>query len=222
MTLGVDESVEVELLDDDVPPITDEMPVQQKDNRKKLMWIALAALLLALGILAFFMLSKPSKAPAKKAVVTDTLPDPDVTIDTILPEVPVDTFDTGSAVAVPPAPGPPAANYPSSHVDVPSSDYWGGGSSYNNSYDDNNDDDNNYNRSWRPRENDDDSYDQQPEQRPEVARPAQQQQPVQYKRGLGGQYQKEKFGGGGQQPIGVAPKRDVPPPSRNSGTFHTP
>ncbi|MBR5085792.1 MAG: serine/threonine-protein phosphatase [Muribaculaceae bacterium] len=214
--LGVDESVEVELLDDDVPPITDEAPIQQKDNRKKLMWIALAALLLALGILAFFMLNKPSQTPVKK-VVTDTLPDPDVTIDTILPEVPVDTFDTGSAVAVPPAPGPPAANYPSSHVDVPSN--YG----YNDSYydSDDNDDDNNYNRSWRPRENDDDSYDQQPEQRQEVARPTQQQQTTR-RRGLAGVAIEEMHGNKKQIPIGRANNGDVPQPSRNSGTFHTP
>ena len=232
----VDESIEVEVLDDDVPPIIDEASVEEsnnrnatpklwdnKDKRKKLLWLALAALLLAIGIIFLFISKKPTPAPAKKAVVNDTLSDPDVTIDTILPEVPTDTaFDTGSAVAVPPAPGPPAANYPSSPVSVPSSDSWGSGS-YNNYYeaeDNDNDNDDSYNRSFRPREDNDN--DQSAEQRPDVARPVQQQQPVQYKRGLGGQYQKEKFGGGAQQPIGVAPKREVPPPTRNSGTFHTP
>lgn len=232
----VDESIEVEVLDDDVPPIIDEASVEEsnnsnatpklwdnKDKRKKLLWLALAALLLTIGIIFLFISKKPTPAPAKKAVVNDTLSDPDVTIDTILPEVPTDTaFDTGSAVAVPPAPGPPAANYPSSPVSVPSSDSWGSGS-YNNYYeaeDNDNDNDDSYNRSFRPREDNDN--DQSAEQRQEVSRPTQQQQPVQYKRGLGGQYQKEKFGGGAQQPIGVAPKREVPPPTRNSGTFHTP
>ena len=235
-TTDVDESIEVEVLDDDVPPIIDETPIEEKDNRnataklwdnkdkrKKLLWLALAALLLAIGIIFLFISKKPTPAPAKKAVVNDTLSDPDVTIDTILPEVPTDTaFDTGSAVAVPPAPGPPAANYPSSPVSVPSSDSWGSGS-YNNYYeaeDNDNDNDDSYNRSFRPREDNDN--DQSAEQRQEVARPTQQQQPTTRRRGLAGVAIEEMHGKKQQPAIGRANNGNVPAPTRNSGTFHTP
>lgn len=229
----VDESIEVEVLDDDVPPIIDETPIEEsnnsnatpklwdnKDKRKKLLWLALAALLLAIGIIFLFISKKPTPAPAKKAVVNDTLSDPDVTIDTILPEVPTDTaFDTGSAVAVPPAPGPPAANYPSSPVSVPSSDSWGSGG-YGGFEEAEGNEEYTNNRSFRPR---DDEYDQQPsEQRSEAARPAQQQQATPRRRGLAGVAIEEMHGKKQQPAIGRANNGDVPPATRNSGTFHTP
>ena len=86
--------------------------------------IILAALLLAGGITAFVMMKKPDTKPAVKPA-GDTLPDPDVTIDSVLPEAPIDTFSIGTDVAVTPAPRVtavpvPQVSYPKgSNVSVP-------------------------------------------------------------------------------------------------------
>ena len=100
----------------------------KKDSFKRALWLALAALLLVGGILSFVLLKKPSTAVVEKPAA-DSLPDPDVTIDTILPEVPVDTFDIGSNVPVTPAPVPSIseANFPTgSNVSVPKAPRYNG------------------------------------------------------------------------------------------------
>ena len=123
---------------DNVPPVPtqeneataigDATVPAKKDSFKRALWLALAALLLVGGILSFVLLKKPSTAVAKKPAA-DSLPDPDVTIDTILPEVPVDTFDVGSNVPVTPAPVPSIseANFPTgSNVSVPKAPRYNG------------------------------------------------------------------------------------------------
>ncbi|MBQ5509393.1 MAG: protein phosphatase 2C domain-containing protein [Muribaculaceae bacterium] len=95
-----------------------------KSNLKKGLWIVLAAVLLAAGITACFMLRKPS-TPVVNAQKPDTLINPDVTIDSVLPEEPVDSMAIGTDVPVPPAPRvtsvpTPDVSYPSgSNVRVP-------------------------------------------------------------------------------------------------------
>lgn len=80
-----------------------------KQNNKRALkraaMILLASLLLAGAILGIFFLGKPKSAPAPKPVATDTIADPDVSIDSMLPEMPADSLPVGTDVAVPRAPG---------------------------------------------------------------------------------------------------------------------
>lgn len=120
------------------PPIADDQvqPEEKKEDAKevyaenknglnKAMWILLAAVLLAAGITACFMLRKPA-TPVVTAQKPDTLINPDVTIDSVLPEAPpIDSMAIGTDVPVPPAPRinsvpTPDVAYPSgSSVRVP-------------------------------------------------------------------------------------------------------
>jgi len=98
---------------------------QKKNLTKRLGMIVLAALLLAGVVTAFVMLLKPGDKKTEQPKVADSVVvDNDVTIDTILPESPVDTMmPTGSNVPVPPAPrvtDVPLPSYPTgSNVKVP-------------------------------------------------------------------------------------------------------
>ena len=71
---------------------------------KRAAMILLAALLLAGAILGIFFLGKPKNAPAPKPAV-DSIADPDVSIDSMLPEMPTDSLQVGTNVSVPTAPG---------------------------------------------------------------------------------------------------------------------
>ncbi len=91
----------------EVPAIEVPTPPEagKKNNLKRALWIVLAALILAGGITACFMLTKPNSQPAVTAQKADTLVNPDVTIDSVLPEQPpVDSLAVGTDVPVPPAP----------------------------------------------------------------------------------------------------------------------
>ncbi len=66
--------------------------------------ILLAGLLVAGGITTYFMLKKPKVENNTTQPATDTLRDPDVSIDSMLPPMPGDTLQVGTDVAVPPAP----------------------------------------------------------------------------------------------------------------------
>lgn len=99
-------------------------PSRSGNNTKRIFMIALAALLLAGGIIAFVLTKKPAPKPAPTPNI-DSLANPDVTIDSVLPEAPVDTFDVGTDVAVTPVPRVtavpvPQVSYPKgSNVNVP-------------------------------------------------------------------------------------------------------
>ncbi len=227
----LDEGVEVEVADEGLPPMPDEEVATgdngsnrlstmwaDKPTRQRLIGIAIATLVLVAGILAFFLMGSNGKTPAKKPV-KDSLPDPDVTIDSIIPDLsePVDSFDTGSAVAVPPAPAPPAADYPTGgSVSVGGSDYYYDGRVYEPDNDPN----------WSSGGDNQDDTPQGPaaDQSPTKPQPQQQAQPSQpqrqYPRGLGGAYLQERDKNNGQSaPVGASNRNvAVPPPSRSTGS----
>ena len=92
----------------------------KKLTLKRMLWIGIAALLLIAACCLLLFLPKSKTADVKKGT-KDSLPDPDVTIDSVIPEVPTDTFDVGTDVPVPPV-GAPSIDYPTgSGVNVPSS-----------------------------------------------------------------------------------------------------
>lgn len=78
--------------------------------------ILLLGLLLAGGITTYFALNKKKNAITAQPVV-DTIADPDVSIDSMLPEMPVDSLAVGSNVAVPRAPG--IGNVPLPNTEAP-------------------------------------------------------------------------------------------------------
>ena len=119
---------------EEIPPVPDDEdnPEQSSDDEKevtfaikkltlkRMLWIGIAALLLIAACCLLLFLPK-SKTPDVKKSTKDSLPDPDVTIDSVIPEVPTDTFDVGTDVPVPPV-GAPSIDYPTgSGVSVPSS-----------------------------------------------------------------------------------------------------
>lgn len=148
----------------EVPPAA---PAYKGDGLKRILWLLLAALLLAAGITAFFMLKKPAGKTETKPRA-DTLVDPDVTIDTVLPEAPVDSFAIGTDVDVPPAPrvtSVPTPDYPTgSNIGVPLASHTAPPSAFN----DNNDDYDDYSDVTEP--------DPEPQKTPEAPEPAQTRQ----------------------------------------------
>ena len=131
---------------EEIPPVVPEevppaVPAAKGDGLKRALWLLLAALLLAAGVTAFFMLKKPAGKTETKPRA-DTLVDPDVTIDTVLPEAPVDSFALGTDVDVPPVPrvtSVPTPDYPTgSNVGVPLASHTAPPSAFNDndSYDD--------------------------------------------------------------------------------------
>ena len=79
-----------------------------KNKYKSLKWaglIILTSLLLAGGIAACFFGGSSKEKNTKQVVVTDTLADPDVSIDSLLPVMPGDSMQVGTDVSVPRAPG---------------------------------------------------------------------------------------------------------------------
>ena len=79
-----------------------------KNKYKSVKWaglIILTSLLLAGGIAACFFGGSSKEKNTKQVVVTDTLADPDVSIDSLLPVMPGDSMQVGTDVSVPRAPG---------------------------------------------------------------------------------------------------------------------
>ena len=75
---------------------------------KSMKWaglIILTSLLLAGGIAACFFGGSSKDKSSKQVVATDTLADPDVSIDSLLPVMPGDSMQVGTDVSVPRAPG---------------------------------------------------------------------------------------------------------------------
>lgn len=108
-----------------IPPIPGEVSAQEgeplvvdgeqnsekfaiKNKYKSVKWaglIILTSLLLAGGIAACFFGGSSKDKSTKQVVVTDTLADPDVSIDSLLPVMPGDSMQVGTDVSVPRAPG---------------------------------------------------------------------------------------------------------------------
>jgi len=108
-----------------IPPIPGEVSAQEgeplvvdgeqnsekfaiKNKYKSVKWaglIILTSLLLAGGIAACFFGGSSKDKSAKQVVATDTLADPDVSIDSLLPVMPGDSMQVGTDVSVPRAPG---------------------------------------------------------------------------------------------------------------------
>lgn len=108
-----------------IPPIPGEVSAQEgeplvvdgeqnsekfaiKNKYKSVKWaglIILTSLLLAGGITACFFGGSSKDKSTKQVVVTDTLADPDVSIDSLLPVMPGDSMQVGTDVSVPRAPG---------------------------------------------------------------------------------------------------------------------
>ena len=79
-----------------------------KNKYKSMKWaglIILTSLLLAGGIAACFFGGSSKDKSTKQVVATDTLADPDVSIDSLLPVMPGDSMQVGTDVSVPRAPG---------------------------------------------------------------------------------------------------------------------
>ena len=79
-----------------------------KNKYKSVKWaglIILTSLLLAGGIAACFFGGPSKDKNTKQVVATDTLADPDVSIDSLLPVMPGDSMQVGTDVSVPRAPG---------------------------------------------------------------------------------------------------------------------
>lgn len=79
-----------------------------KNKYKSVKWaglIILTSLLLAGGIAACFFGGSNKDKSSKQVVATDTLADPDVSIDSLLPVMPGDSMQVGTDVSVPRAPG---------------------------------------------------------------------------------------------------------------------
>ena len=90
--------------DEDIPH-ENSKPTKKKNSGLLLAaGILLAGLLLAGGIMAYFMNKKPTVETSTVKPATDTLRDPDVSIDSMLPPMPGDSLQVGTDVAVPPAP----------------------------------------------------------------------------------------------------------------------
>ena len=108
-----------------IPPIPGEVSAQEgeplvvdgeqnsekfaiKNKYKSVKWaglIILTSLLLAGGIAACFFGGSSNDKSTKQVVATDTLADPDVSIDSLLPVMPGDSMQVGTDVSVPRAPG---------------------------------------------------------------------------------------------------------------------
>lgn len=108
-----------------IPPIPGEVSAQEgeplvvdgeqnsekfaiKNKYKSVKWaglIILTSLLLAGGIAACFFGGSSKDKSTKQVVATDTLADPDVSIDSLLPVMPGDSMQVGTDVSVPRAPG---------------------------------------------------------------------------------------------------------------------
>lgn len=108
-----------------IPPIPGEVSAQEgeplvvdgeqnsekfaiKNKYKSVKWaglIILTSLLLAGGIAACFFGGSSKDKSTKQVVATDTLTDPDVSIDSLLPVMPGDSMQVGTDVSVPRAPG---------------------------------------------------------------------------------------------------------------------
>lgn len=108
-----------------IPPIPGEVSTQEgeplvvageqnsekfaiKNKYKSVKWaglIILTSLLLAGGIAACFFGGSSKDKSTKQVVATDTLADPDVSIDSLLPVMPGDSMQVGTDVSVPRAPG---------------------------------------------------------------------------------------------------------------------
>lgn len=108
-----------------IPPIPGEVSAQEgeplvvdgeqnsekfaiKNKYKSMKWaglIILTSLLLAGGIAACFFGGSSKDKSTKQVVATDTLADPDVSIDSLLPVMPGDSMQVGTDVSVPRAPG---------------------------------------------------------------------------------------------------------------------
>lgn len=108
-----------------IPPIPGEVSAQEgeplvvdgeqnsekfaiKNKYKSVKWaglIILTSLLLAGGIAACFFGGSSKDKSSKQVVATDTLADPDVSIDSLLPVMPGDSMQVGTDVSVPRAPG---------------------------------------------------------------------------------------------------------------------
>ena len=108
-----------------IPPILGEVSAQEgeplvvdgeqnsekfaiKNKYKSVKWaglIILTSLLLAGGIAACFFGGSSKDKSSKQVVATDTLADPDVSIDSLLPVMPGDSMQVGTDVSVPRAPG---------------------------------------------------------------------------------------------------------------------
>ena len=108
-----------------IPPIPGEVSAQEgeplvvdgeqnsekfaiKNKYKSMKWaglIILTSLLLAGGIAACFFGGSSKDKSIKQVVATDTLADPDVSIDSLLPVMPGDSMQVGTDVSVPRAPG---------------------------------------------------------------------------------------------------------------------
>lgn len=108
-----------------IPPIPSEVSAQEgdslvvdgeqnsekfaiKNKYKSMKWaglIILTSLLLAGGIAACFFGGSSKDKSTKQVVATDTLADPDVSIDSLLPVMPGDSMQVGTDVSVPRAPG---------------------------------------------------------------------------------------------------------------------
>ena len=108
-----------------IPPIPGEVSAQEgeplvvdgeqnsekfaiKNKYKSVKWaglIILTSLLLAGGIAACFFGGSSKDKSSQQVVATDTLADPDVSIDSLLPVMPGDSMQVGTDVSVPRAPG---------------------------------------------------------------------------------------------------------------------
>lgn len=108
-----------------IPPIPGEVSAQEgdslvvdgeqnsekfaiKNKYKSVKWaglIILTSLLLAGGIAACFFGGSSKDKSSKQVVATDTLAEPDVSIDSLLPVMPGDSMQVGTDVSVPRAPG---------------------------------------------------------------------------------------------------------------------
>ena len=108
-----------------IPPIPGEVSAQEgdslvvdgeqnsekfaiKNKYKSVKWaglIILTSLLLAGGIAACFFGGSSKDKSTKQVVATETLADPDVSIDSLLPVMPGDSMQVGTDVSVPRAPG---------------------------------------------------------------------------------------------------------------------
>lgn len=87
-----------------IPPA----PAANKKSSNKLLWVALAALLLLGAVLALLLLNNKQEEKPKEQPKSEKASEPDIIINNVLPDEPLDTFPaefpTGSNVAVPPAP----------------------------------------------------------------------------------------------------------------------
>ena len=87
-----------------IPPA----PASKKITSNKLLWVALAALLLLGAVIALLLLNNKQEEKPKEQPKTEKTSEPDVIINNVIPDEPLDTFPaefpTGSNVAVPPAP----------------------------------------------------------------------------------------------------------------------